>query len=322
MDQDFKHYLLNVTGSSDCEEIETIQSLWSGYGHIVRYQLKEGVANTVVVKCIAPEDAQEHPRGWNSSIGHKRKVRSYEVEKKWYELWGTNCLDDCRIPKFIGSYPKGHKQWIILEDLNPIFPVRKQELTLDEIKVCLKWLASFHATFLLQQPIDLWEVGTYWHLKTRLEEYEKIENNHLKSKAYLIDDALNHCTFQTIVHGDAKLANFCFSEDGKRVAAVDFQYVGGGCGMKDIAYFLGSCLASDALKSLEKHLLDDYFFQLSEALKARNSSVDVIALEAEWRGMYPIACADFTRFLLGWMPEHQKINRYQLEILDTVLANL
>jgi Ser/Thr protein kinase RdoA (MazF antagonist) len=60
-------------------------------------------------------------------------------------------------------------------------------------------------------------------------------------KAAVIDQVLNNCSYQTIVHGDAKLANFCFSKEGA-VSAVDFQYVGGGCGMKDVAYFLGSCL--------------------------------------------------------------------------------
>jgi len=46
------------------------------------------------------------------------------------------------------------------------------------------------------------------------------------------------------VHGDAKLANFCFSRDGKKVAAVDFQYVDGGCGMKDLSRIIvGSSIA-------------------------------------------------------------------------------
>ena len=45
-------------------------------------------------------------------------------------------------------------------------------------------------------------------------------------------------------------------------------------------------------------------------------------LENEWRTLYPIACTDFTRFLLGWMPSHQKINRYNLNLMNTVLAKL
>ena len=47
------------------------------------------------------------------------------------------------------------------------------------------------------------------------------------------------------MHGDAKLANFLFTSDHSQVAGVDFQYVGGGCGMKDVAYLL-SCLDEDA----------------------------------------------------------------------------
>ena len=44
--------------------------------------------------------------------------------------------------------------------------------------------------------------------------------------------------------------------DGKAVAAVDFQYVGAGCGMKDVAYLLGSCLDDKGHEALEADLLD------------------------------------------------------------------
>ncbi len=121
------------------------------------------------------------------------------------------------------------------------------------------------------------------------------------------------------MHGDAKLANFCFSEDGTNIAAVDFQYVGGGCGMKDVAYFIGSCLSNDACERFENELLDFYFTELQQSI---HSAIDFNQLEEDWRRMYPIAVADFTRFLLGWMPTHQKVNDYSLRKTKEVLMSL
>ncbi len=322
MNPNFKDYLLKVTESSDCKEIEVIQSLWSDYGKISRYQLMGSSHNRVVVKFISLNQLTEHPRGWNTDNSHNRKVKSYEIETRWYEEWNQRCTADCRVPTFLGSFSEGKDQWIILEDLNRNYPLRKYQLEFSEVKVCLKWLANFHVTFLGQKPSGLWEVGTYWHLETRPDEFKKIEHQELKSKAHLIDEALNQCEYQTIVHGDAKLANFCFSEDGKSVAAVDFQYVGGGCGMKDVAYFLGSCLSSRECEVHEKELLDFYFSALQKAFEASKFDFDFKNLEEEWRRMYPVACTDFIRFLLGWMPSHQKINGYNLKMVNIVLAGL
>jgi hypothetical protein len=322
MNPDFKDYLLKVAKSSDCEEVEVIQSLWSGYGKISRYQLTGSSLNTVVVKFISLNQSSEHPRGWDTNKSHHRKVKSYEVETRWYEQWNQLCSANCRVPKFLGSFSEGHDQWIILEDLNVNFPLRKHQIDFSEVKVCLKWLANFHATFLGRQPDGLWEVGTYWQLKTRPDEFEKIEHPELKSKAYLIDEILNKCKYQTIVHGDAKLANFCFSESGENIAAVDFQYVGGGCGMKDVAYFLGSCLSSSECELHQHKLLDYYFLELQKAFDASTFNFEFEELEYEWRMMYPFACADFTRFLMGWMPTHQKINNYNLNMVNSVLSNL
>jgi len=322
MNSDFKDYLLKATKSSGCEEIEIIQSLWSDYGKISRYQLDDSPQNTVVVKFISLNKSTEHPRGWNTEYSHNRKVKSYEVETYWYEKWNQLCINNCRVPQFIGSFSEGKDQWIILEDLNANFPLRKHQLSFSEVKVCLKWLANFHGTFLNHSPSGLWEVGTYWHLKTRPDEFEKIEHQELKSKAPLIDELLNQCKYQTIVHGDAKLANFCFSENGKSVAAVDFQYVGGGCGMKDVAYFLGSCLSSAECELYENELLNFYFSELEKSFESSTFNFDFKELEDEWRKMYPVACTDFTRFLLGWMPSHQKINNYNLNLMNSVLLNL
>ena len=322
MNPKFKKYLLKTTNSSKCKKIEVIQSLWSGYGEISRYQLGESTMNTVVIKHVSLAQPKEHPRGWNTGNSYDRKVKSYKIETYWYENWIQRCIANCRVPNFIGSYSEGKDQWIILEDLDVGFPARKDQVNISEIKVCLKWLANFHAAFLNSSPVGLWDVGTYWHLDTRPDELKKLEHQELKSKAHIIDELLNQCKYQTIVHGDAKLANFCFSENGENVAAVDFQYVGGGCGMKDVAYFLGSCLTSSECELHENELLEFYFLSLKGSLEHLKGIIDFKELEDEWKRMYPIACTDFTRFLLGWMPSHQKINSYNLNMMKSVLSSL
>ena len=114
----------------------------------------------------------------------------------------------------------------------------------------------------------------------------------------------------------AKLANFCFSHDG-RVAGVDFQYVGGGCGMKDVAYFIGSCLYEKECERLEEQILDTYFEHLQKQFVLRNDE-----LEKEWRSLYRVAWADFHRFIKGWSPGHWKINSYSERVTEEVIKNL
>ena len=119
------------------------------------------------------------------------------------------------------------------------------------------------------------------------------------------------------MHGDAKVANFCFAAED--VAAVDFQYVGGGCGVQDVAYFLSSCMDDAECEQHAARHLDTYFELLRARLPTR---VDGDALEAEWRGLYPAAWADFHRFLVGWAPDHWKIHRYTRAMTRTALALL
>ncbi len=137
---------------------------------------------------------------------------------------------------------------------------------------------------------------------------------------------LSGARHQTLVHGDAKLANSCFSPEGtsslSRVAAVDFQYVGGGCGMKDVAYFLGSCLDEAECEAREGELLDLYFDLLGSALGRLQPDVDAASVEREWRALFPVAWTDFHRFLKGWSPGHWKIHSYSERVAREVLAGL
>jgi hypothetical protein len=136
MNPKFKEYLLENTQSVACEEVEIIQSLWSGYGKISRYELIGSPHRTVVVKYISQCSSGEHPRGWDTEKSHIRKVKSYEVETHWYEQWNDRCTIQSRVPCFIGSFSLGEDKWIVLEDLDDNFSVRKQKLDIPEVKNC------------------------------------------------------------------------------------------------------------------------------------------------------------------------------------------
>jgi hypothetical protein len=311
----FKSIILQVTGATSLFEKEAIQELWSGYGKILRIGLEHSPVGSVVVKHVQLPMKQNHPRGWNTDLGHDRKVKSYQVETKWYDAYSK--YSTARLPRCLAIATQDDEVLMVLEDLDEAgYPLRKRTVSWEEITACLEWLAQFHASYLGKDPDGLWEVGTYWHLATRPQELEALNDQALRAAAPAIDEKLNTCKFKTLVHGDAKLANFCFSGEGQ-VAGVDFQYVGGGCGMKDVAYFIGSCLEERDCERLEGKILDTYFSHLQNVLGERNE-----ALEKEWRSLYRVAWADFHRFLKGWSPDHWKINSYSERITAEVIKKL
>jgi ecdysteroid kinase len=323
MNGTFKKSILNVTGAHSLYEIAEVQTLWSGYGKIIRYGLKGSVMPSVIVKQIRLAGTGKHPRGWNSDLSHQRKLKSYQVELAWYQQWSQKCNVSCRVPTCLAVEQQEDELIIILEDLNTVgFAERRNRVSANELHACLRWLANFHATFIGEQPKGLWETGTYWHLHTRPDELAALDDKNLKNAAHAIDYMLSNSPYQTVVHGDAKLANFCFSVDGSEVAAVDFQYVGGGCGMKDVAYFLGSCLDEEECQRRETELLDFYFEALQEAIKIKQKQLNPDHVEQAWRPLYPVAWTDFHRFIKGWSPGHWKINSYSESLAKQVVLQL
>lgn len=319
-----------ITRAKSVELGEEIQSLWSGYGVIQRAVLRHAgspsAEQRVVIKHVDLSSARTNRRGWGGSQSHQRKVRSYQVECEFYRLYSQQCDQSCFVPRLVAAHEidAGGGWVIVLEDLDDLGLDRRASGDDErDIRVCLNWLANFHATFMGSTASGLWQTGTYWHLETRPDELAAMEAGPLKRAATAIDQRLSAATYQTLVHGDAKVANFCFSsKTDERVAAVDFQYVGRGCGMKDVAYFISSCLDERQAAAQETGLLDQYFNELETAIKRRQIELDFESLELEWRRLYPFAWADFCRFLAGWSPNHWKLNEYSNRITQTVLAEL
>ena len=324
MADDPLHSLIRrATGARRVLPPDNVQSLWSGYGAILRFGLEGGAWPSVIVKRVAAPEATAHPRGWDGDHGHRRKLRSYAVEQMFYRDHAHHCGADCRVPRCLAAEEWDDQRLMVLEDLDAAgFPLRHEALGREGLGRCLDWLAHLHATFMDREPTGLWPEGSYWHLATREAEWAAIDDPELKAGAAAIDARLCGARHRTLVHGDAKVANFCFSADGRAVAAVDFQYVGGGCGMRDVAYCIGSAVDEATQAAWEAELLDGYFATLGAALTARGWSGDVAALEAEWRELLPVAQADFHRFLAGWAPGHWKLNRRSERITRAVLAAL
>lgn len=330
-------------------DVQVIQRLWGGYGELVRLVFAKDNStsmNSVIVKHVALPDKAEHPKGWNTKLSHQRKVHSYQVETAWYQSFTQQWDERCPIPVGLHCELAENEWLIVMQDLADIgFPLTSQfdvlgasdesvikdtqpSYTSVEIKqrnACLKWLAHFHAKHIhidKEQSAPLWPVGTYWHLDTRPDELNALADLPLKNQAQNIDRLLRECPYQTLVHGDAKLANFCFDSESENAAAVDFQYVGNGCAMKDVALFMSSAIRPQDCAELEPQVLDTYFQHLKEALAHYQPQLSFDDVEKAWRPMFYVAWADFQRFVKGWSPEHWKINPYTEQLTQAVVQQL
>jgi hypothetical protein len=303
-----------IAAAEGCELGSRLQPLWGGYGHLWRAELtRAGQASSVIVKDVRPPAD-------DGSLSHRRKLRSYRVEQAFYERYAARCDDACRVPRALGLAAEHGRFISVLEDLDAAgFAGRRSRVDDIELSAVLGWLAAFHAAFLGQSPDQLWKVGTYWHLATRPDELARIEQPALRKAAGGIDARLSAARFRTFVHGDAKLENVCFASEGG-VALVDFQYVGGGVGVKDVAYFLSSCLSPAQCAALIPSYLDQYFIALRAALAPRSVAVELDALEQEWRELFPLAWVDFYRFLLGWAPGQYDPDPFSDGLVARVLA--
>ncbi|MCY4081622.1 MAG: phosphotransferase [Caldilineaceae bacterium] len=63
---------------------------------------------------------------------------------------------------------------------------------------------------------------------------------------------------KSVVHGDYRADNMLFGGGREELAVIDWQGFGTGCGMYDVAFFLGTSVSSDLRRRIERDVLDEY----------------------------------------------------------------
>jgi hypothetical protein len=194
--------------------------------------------------------------------------------------------------------------------------------------------AQAHATGRPDAARLLAERGTYWYLATRREELAAIpargEWGGLAAAAPALDAALSGAAPRrgfSIVHGDFKSENILFgaaasagagdckstgggesagsdssvsaAAGGWAAAAYDFQYVGRGCVMADVAYLLATSVDANVLRTHEAALLEGYRSGLLAALQRRGAGASSYP-PAQATAQFELCLADFARFQAGW----------------------
>lgn len=326
---EFLKWLEQVTQRT-VKQATLIQPLWNAQGACFRATLLPpngtSAKQNVVAKCAQPTLGSHHPKGWSGNTSFQRKCRSFKVEAYFYNHLQPFTTQECRTPKAIACHPSPSEQHHKMQDTNDTLIVMEDLATLgyekttmnlspDDAVVVLNWLAAFHGQFMGVSDKNLWQEGTYWHLGTRLDEYNAMKSSPLKDAAHKLSTRLKKAKYQTVLHGDAKVANFCFTRHLSQCAAIDFQYVGHGVGVKDVAYFLGSALSESDQRAHNQDLLEVYLQALHQTLKNTDNlnqyaDNEISEILDEWRSLYSFACADFHRFLAGWSPDHWKINTH------------
>lgn len=293
--------------------------LWGGCGSIVQSRLDN---KPCVIKAIKIPDHINHPRIKQSEFAVKRKQHSYSVEYTFYTFYSQYLPKHAQSIECIRAINKNDEYALVFKDFTQYGFTQAR---LQHIKAILKWLAHFHAFNLSKSTDGLWQQGNYWHLSTRPDEFNKLKDNlakksDIKNAAHKIDEQLQSCVYKTLIHGDAKLANFAANEKGE-IRGYDFQYIGAGCGIIDVMYFMTSCLSDAQLHKCADIYITYYFDNLKSAITTYHPLAPVGKIADDWLALWPAAWADFYRFLAGWSPEHQKINSYMQQQVNSWLAS-
>ncbi len=290
-------------GAGHVTRVAPVQSLWAGYGSIYAVETAGSNDDRLIVKHFTPP---AHRRIGDDSEDHRRKLRSYSVERVFYERLSRKLIDaGCIVPECLGCIEGDDGSIaIVMRDLGARYgryDVRRGNcLTIEEGKRLLSYLARFHAVFWnVRLPEGLWEEGCFWQLGTRMDELPHLDNSWRRwgldrAMAMEIHERVVHLPHRTILHGDAKAANFFWFKD--HVGGYDLQYTGGGSPMRDIAYMLGCSMQEHLISAHEEALLRHYHGELTSLLSPEHAADYTFEKMQE---AYDLCVTDLVRFMCG-----------------------
>ncbi|KAJ5884644.1 hypothetical protein N7495_009154 [Penicillium taxi] len=236
---------------------------------------------------------------------------------------------------------------MIMVDLRPKFPIaggKRSALNYAQVCGALEWLAKFHGRSLELKPYNLaeyilppleekstrktrggiWLNGGYTYLSTRRKEYTSLAEDESEWSVALCSSTFEDSSLsvaemvaqfltprgrpiESYIHGDVKSENLFTTTNGENVVFFDFQYVGIGLGVCDLAK-LFTC-------SVPLHMLVDSYGPLPDQLTMRDGEKKLLEryrasmIQDEKSGLYnwenferhwETALVDWCRFQASW----------------------
>ncbi|KAJ6787473.1 hypothetical protein PWT90_02697 [Aphanocladium album] len=170
---------------------------------------------------------------------------------------------------------------------------------------------------------SIWLNGGYTYLATRQAEYASLASSpgsewsaafcSSKGGASIAEKVAKFLTptgrpFETLIHGDVKSENMFSNESGDSVAFFDFQYVGLGLGVSDLAKLFTCSVPLEMLmgrnnvsheipmQQEELQLISRYHQLLTQHVTGNRIKYDFIELQRHWE----TALVDWCRFQASW----------------------
>ncbi|KAI4607094.1 hypothetical protein J4E80_009825 [Alternaria sp. BMP 0032] len=192
----------------ELQSLQTIQSLWAGYGEICRVFANPigspDSTKSYVLKLVNPPPTKA------SDEGHTRKILSYQIEQYFYSHLAPQMPASLPVAECVASINKHITDGtsmtaMLLSDLKQQYPVageKRDVLTATQAYAALDWLSGFHGFWwtrvksldsasLVLPPLEevqrygqassnksVWLNGGYTYLATRRKEYNTLAKDY------------------------------------------------------------------------------------------------------------------------------------------------